>query len=244
MKILIEQDYNAMSAKAARMISDFIKNKPDAVLSLPTGSSPEGTLSRMVEIAGEEGVDYSGLSLFNMDEYVPLKKEDPQSYYYFLKSRLYDQVNVDLEKTFRPDVTSEDLESACRDYAGKIREHGGFDLILLGIGRDGHIAFNMPRPSLYAEPHVEALNEDTIAANARFFSDPGSVPRSALSIGIGTILNSRKILLVASGSGKAEILGKAFSTERINPDNPASFLHLHEDVTLILDKDAAGALQG
>ncbi len=244
MNIEVVSNYEKMSAEAARLLVDFVKANPNANLCLPTGGSVEGTFDKMCELARAEGVSFRGISSYNMDEYATLSKTNENGYYYFLNKFVYSRVDIDVKNTYAPEADAADLQAACDAYTERVRALGGFDFILLGIGSDGHIAFNMPKlDKLCLDTHIEDLTEDTIKANARFFSHISEVPRQAVTIGVGLIMQSKKIVLVASGAGKAAAIGRFLNNRVLDPMLPASVLWLHPDVTLILDEAAAGEVK-
>jgi len=243
MKLIITNDYASMSQKAARILATFIAEHPNANLCLPTGGSVEGTYLELCELLKNENISMADVTAFNMDEYAPLSRENPNSYYYFMKKHLYSKTDIDLARTYSPNAVSPDLVQACADYTNFVKTSGGFDFTLLGIGSDGHIAFNMPHDQLYLDTHIEHLSEETIIANSRFFDSVDEVPKKAVSIGIRMIMKSRKIVLVASGSAKASILGRMFNERMLDPNVPASMLWLHPDVTFILDEAAAAQIK-
>ncbi len=229
--------YDELSRKAASILAAQITIKPDSVLGLATGSTPIGAYHQLAKWYKENDLDFSEVSSVNLDEYRGLAKENEQSYYYFMHENLFDLVNIDPSKTFLPDGTAQNPEKACRKYDQTILELGGVDLQLLGIGHDGHIGFNEPGESFVNDTHLVDLDERTIRANSRFFSSEDEVPRQAYTVGIRTIMNARRILMVAFGSEKAGILKEAFFGE-ITPKVPASILQLHQDVTLVADEAA------
>ncbi len=240
MKFIIKETYEEISSTAANIIADIIREKPEAVVALPTGSTPVGALEKLADTHQKEGLDFSRVTSFNIDEYVPLPKDDPQGYYYYLYHHLYKKINIDLNKTYVPDVLAEDTEKACADYNEKLGQCGGLDVIFLGIGTDGHIGFNLPHKNkLQAFTHLQQMNEETIKANSRFFDSIEDVPKQAITMGIANILQARKIVLVANGQGKAQIVAKLSRQKTLETDFPASMLLLHKDVTVILDKAAA-----
>lgn len=240
MNIEVVSNYEEMSAKAARLLVDFVKNNPKANLCLPTGGSVEGTFDKLCEYAKAENVSFGGISSYNMDEYATLSKTNENGYYFFLNKYVYSRVDIDVKNTYAPKADSSDLQGACNEYTERIKKLNGFDFILLGIGADGHIAFNMPKPDkLCLDTHIEDLTEDTINANSRFFDNIFDVPHQALTIGVGLIMQSKKIVLVASGKGKSAAIGRFLNNRVLDTMLPASVLWLHPDVTLILDSDAA-----
>lgn len=241
MRFIITKDYNDMSRKAANIISAQIINKPNCVLGLATGSTPVGTYKQLVEWYNKGDLDFSEVSTVNLDEYKGLDHDNDQSYYYFMMNNLFKHVNIDLSRTHVPDGTEPDPEKACADYEKIVNEYGGADLQLLGLGHNGHIGFNEPADDFPKVTHCVDLTESTIKANARFFEKIEDVPTQAYTMGIGTIFKAKRILLIASGKDKAEIVKKAFCGP-IDPRVPASILQLHPDVTVVLDEDAASLL--
>lgn len=241
MRFIVTKDYNDMSRKAANIISAQIITKPNCVLGLATGSTPVGTYKQLVEWYNKGDLDFSEVSTVNLDEYKGLDHENDQSYYYFMMNNLFKHVNIDLSRTHVPDGTEPDPEKACADYEKIVKSYGGIDLQLLGLGHNGHIGFNEPADDFPKVTHCVDLTESTIKANARFFEKIEDVPTQAYTMGIGTIFKAKRILLIASGKDKAEIVKKAFCGP-IDPQVPASILQLHPDVTVVLDKDAASLL--
>ena len=241
MRFIVTKDYNDMSRKAANIISAQIITKPNCVLGLATGSTPVGTYKQLVEWYNKGDLDFSEVSTVNLDEYKGLDHDNDQSYYYFMMNNLFKHVNIDLSRTHVPDGTEPDSEKACADYEEIVRSYGGIDLQLLGLGHNGHIGFNEPSDNFAKVTHCVDLTESTIKANARFFEKIEDVPTQAYTMGIGTIFKARRILLIASGKDKAEIVKKAFCGP-IDPQVPASILQLHPDVTVVLDEDAASLL--
>lgn len=237
MRIVETKDYNDMSRKAANIISAQMILKPDSVLGLATGSSPIGTYDQLVDWYDKGDLDFSQVRSVNLDEYRGLDHENDQSYYYFMHKHLFDRVNINIENTNVPDGTEPDAEKECKRYEELIRSYGGVDLQLLGLGHNGHIGFNEPAASFAPETHCVDLTESTIEANKRFFASADDVPRQAYTMGIGTIMRARKILVVVSGEDKAEIVAKAFFGE-VTPEVPASILQFHPDVTIVADAAA------
>lgn len=241
MRIIVTKDYKDMSRKAANIISAQIITKPDCVLGLATGSSPIGTYDQLVEWYEKGDLDFSAVRSVNLDEYRGLDHAHDQSYYYFMHEHLFDRVNIDPANTNVPDGTEPDAEKECRRYEELIASYGGVDLQLLGLGHNGHIGFNEPAPVFDKVTHCVDLTESTIEANKRFFASADDVPRQAYTMGIGTIMKAKKILVVVSGEDKAEIVAKAFCGE-VTPDVPASILQFHPDVTVVVDEAAASKL--
>lgn len=241
MRIIVAKDYKDMSRKAANIISAQIITKPNCVLGLATGSSPIGTYDQLIEWYEKGDLDFSQVSSVNLDEYRGLDHDHDQSYYYFMHEHLFDRVNINPANTNVPDGTEPDAEKECRRYEELIASYGGVDLQLLGLGHNGHIGFNEPAPAFDKETHCVDLTESTIEANKRFFASADDVPRQAYTMGIGTIMKSKKILVVVSGEDKAEIVAKAFCGD-VTPEVPASILQFHPDVTVVVDEAAASKL--
>lgn len=237
MKIYKAKDYKEMSRKAANIISAQVILKPDSVLGLATGSSPIGTYEELIEGYKKGDLDFSQVTSVNLDEYKGLTPDNDQSYYYFMQENLFKHININKENTFIPDGTQPDSQKACDTYNEIIHSVGGVDLQLLGLGNNGHIGFNEPDESFAKETHCVDLAPSTIEANARFFSSKEEVPTKAYTMGIKTIMEAKKILIVVSGEGKADIVRDAFFGP-ITPKVPASILQLHPDVTLVGDEAA------
>lgn len=242
MEVIVTKTKGEMSEKAAALIAAEIRRKPDALLALSTGSTPVGTYRELVRLHREEGLDCGKARALNMDEYVGLDREHPQGYYYFMNHSLYQKVNIDPKNTFGPQAAGGDPEKEGHRFDERIEKEGGIDLILLGIGRDGHIAFNMPADELAFATHVQELSEMTIQDNARFFDSVDKVPTKALTIGIQNIFRSRKVVLIASGSEKSDIMSRFIDSEMLNPQIPATVLKLHQDLTVVMDEAAASGL--
>lgn len=237
MRIIKVKNYDELSVKTAAMIAAQVNLKPNAVLGLATGGSPVGAYEKLVEMFQQGAVDFSEITTVNLDEYRGLSKEHEQSYWYFMHDNLFHHVNVKAEKIHVPNGENPDMERACREYDELIESVGGIDLQLLGIGLDGHIGFNEPGAAFEPNTHCVDLTESTIEANKRFFSSKDEVPKQAYTMGIKPIMQAKKVLMIANGAAKAEILKKAFTGE-ITPEVPASILQLHPDFTLIADEDA------
>lgn len=238
MKVIRVKDYQELGKKAAAIIIEHVKAKPDAVLGLATGSTPQTTYRELIRDHKENGTSYRQVTTVNLDEYIGLSPEDPNSYHYFMKKELFEAIDIAKENTHLPNGEAADLEAECRRYDDLIRSVGGIDLQLLGIGRNGHIGFNEPGTSFQTRTHVVELAEDTRKANARFFPSLDAVPTSAITMGIQNILESKRILLLASGPAKAEAMARLLNQREITEAFPASCLHLHDDVTVIADEAA------
>lgn len=237
MKIIKATDYKDMSRKAANIISAQIIMKPNCVLGLATGSTPIGTYDQLVEWYHKGDLDFSGVTSVNLDEYKGLSADNDQSYRYFMNTHLFDRVNIDKNRTYVPNGLEADSEKACSDYNHIISEVGGVDLQLLGLGHNGHIGFNEPGAAFEKETHCVDLTQSTIDANARFFATLDDVPKQAYTMGIKTIMQAKKIVVVVSGEDKANIVKKAFFGP-ITPQVPASVLQLHNDVVVVGDAAA------
>ncbi|MEE0927682.1 MAG: glucosamine-6-phosphate deaminase [Acutalibacteraceae bacterium] len=235
MKFITVDTYAELSRKAANIIAAQIIAKDDCVLGLATGSSPIGTYDNLVKMYEEGDLDFSKVTSVNLDEYVGLDGESDQSYRWFMNHHLFDRVNIDKTKTFVPGGKVSDLEAEAKAYDKRIKELGGIDLQLLGIGLDGHIGFNEPDSFFTGETHVVKLHPSTIEANARFFSDISEVPTEAITMGMAAIMQAKKVLLIANGPKKKEIIEKAFFGP-ITPEVPASILQLHPDLTVIFSQ--------
>lgn len=237
MRIIKVKDYQEMSKKAAALIAAQVIAKPDCVLGLATGSSPIGTYDKLTELYEEGMLDFSNVHSVNLDEYRGLDHENDQSYYYFMHKNLFSRVNIDVNNTNVPNGMEPDAEKECSRYEAVIEELGGIDLQLLGLGHDGHIGFNEPAAEFAKMTNCVDLTEMTIEANKRFFASVDDVPRQAYTMGIGTIMKAKKIVVVVSGEDKAEIVAKAFAGE-VTPYVPASILQFHPDVTIVADEAA------
>ena len=237
MRIYKAKDYEEMSRKAAGIVSAQIIMKPDCVLGLATGSTPVGLYKQLIEWYRNGDLDFSGVRTVNLDEYKGISRENDQSYYYFMHQNLFDHVNIPAGNTHLPDGMEPDSEKECRRYEELIQSMGSVDLQLLGIGHNGHIGFNEPSDVFDKQVHCVNLTQSTIEANKRFFASAEEVPRQAYTMGIQTIMRSKKILIIANGEGKADIVRDAFFGP-ITPMVPASVLQLHNDVTLVADEAA------
>lgn len=237
MKIYKAKDYKDMSRKAANIISAQVIMKPNCVLGLATGSTPIGTYDQLVEWYNKGDLDFSEVTTVNLDEYKGLPRTNDQSYYYFMHQHLFDRVNIDPERTNVPNGMEPDAEKECGRYEELIRSLGGVDLQLLGLGHNGHIGFNEPGEAFEKETHCVDMTESTIEANKRFFASADDVPKQAYTMGIKTIMQAKKILIVVNGENKADIVERAFFGP-VTPEVPASILQLHNDVTLVGDEAA------
>ncbi len=237
MRIILVDNYEEMSQKAANIVESQLVLKPSSVLGLATGESPLGMYKEILRSYNKGNIDFSEVTTFNLDEYCGLDRENKQSYYYYMYKNLFKHININMNRVNIPNCMTADIERECIEYEKKIRSHGGIDLQILGIGRNGHIGFNEPDIEFEALTHVVKLDKQTIEDNARFFQSVEDVPRKAISMGIKTIMHSRKVVLLASGSEKKDAIYDAIYG-KITPELPASVLQIHSDVIFIVDKKA------
>lgn len=242
MQIIKVKDYKELSRKAAGILASQLILKPKSIIGLATGSTPIGAYEELIRLYNEGVISFSDVITFNLDEYCGLESNDINSYYNFMNTNLFNHIDIKKENINIPDGLAEDIKSECECYEKKIEKSGGIDVQLLGIGRNGHIGFNEPSSKFESKTFLVNLDEDTIEANSRFFDSVEDVPRQAVSMGIKTIMSSKKILLLANGEEKAEILYKAIYGDII-PEVPASILQLHPDVTIIVDEKAGSYLK-
>jgi len=249
MEVIIKPNYEELSKYAAEIISRQIQEKPNSVLGLATGSTPEGLYKEIVRMRKEKALDFSKIVTFNLDEYYGLAIDSKQSYACFMHENLFKHININQENAHIPDgkIPLQEIENYCRQYENKIKENRGIDLQILGIGIDGHIGFNEPGSSLYSRTRLVVLDKTTIDTNwEKFFKKDGIAKENAssfaITMGIGTIFEAGRILLMASGKSKADIVAK-FIEGPVTSQVPASFLQLHPNVSVILDEDAASKLQ-
>ncbi|TCP30197.1 glucosamine-6-phosphate deaminase [Scopulibacillus darangshiensis] len=238
MKIIEAQDYGDLSLKAAQYVIAKVKEKSNIVLGLATGSTPEGTYKEIIRDFNDHHTSYRYVRSVNLDEYVGLSKDHPNSYHTYMFENLFRHLDLPEDQRFLPDGNAEDLEDECRRYDRLIQSLGGVDLQLLGIGQNGHIGFNEPGTTFDQRTHTVALTRSTRKANARFFNSINEVPAHALTMGIRSILDSKEILLLASGKSKAEAIDRLLRNQKIDQDFPASSLHKHSNVIIIADRDA------
>lgn len=242
MRVVILKTAEEVSKRAAEIIANLVRLQPRAVLGLATGSTPLATYQRLIEIHRAGQLSFADVTSFNLDEYVGLGEDHPQSYRHFMHNELFRHINIAPDRCHVPDGLAGDYESYGRQYEQQIADAGGIDLQLLGIGTDGHIAFNEPGSSLASRTRLKALTEQTRRDNSRFFESLEAVPKLAISMGVGTILESRRILLLATGASKADAV-RAFIEGPVTSQITASALQLHPAVTVLLDEPAAGWLQ-
>ncbi len=233
MNKVVFETKTALASYAADLVQHQMERKPDSVLGFATGSTPLGLYGELVK----RNLDFSRVTVFNLDEYYPIKKEDPQSYAYFMKKNLFDKINIRQERCFIPNGEARDAETECMRYEQLLKAYGGVDLQILGLGENGHIGFNEPADELIPLTHKTDLSASTIRANARFFSSQDEVPKAALTMGMKTIISAKKIIVLVTGVKKSGILKRLFE-EGIRTKNPASFLWLHPHVTVLVDLEA------
>ncbi len=244
MEVIIQPTEDAASLLVARLIARELRGHPQLVLGLATGRTMERVYDHLSAMHQDEGLDFSLCTTFNLDEYIGLAPDDPQSYRFYMNHHLFGRVNIDPRNTHLPDGLAKDIKAECARYEDLIRDCGGVDLQLLGIGRSGHIGFNEPLSALRSRTRDKALTPETIAQNAPMFGgDPTRVPRRAITMGVGTILDSGRCLVLATGPAKADIVARAVEGP-ITSSITASALQLHERCTVIVDEAAAAQLKG
>ena len=236
MKFITVKSYDELSVLAADIIAEVVKTKKNAVLGLATGSSPVGAYKKLAEYNAKGELDFSSVTSVNLDEYEGLDGSNDQSYRYFMNENLFKNINIDVNKTYVPNGCASDLVEEGKNYDALIENLGGIDIQLLGIGLDGHIGFNEPDDVFTKETHPVELDPSTIEANARFFASKEDVPTRAITMGMGGIMSAKKVLLIANGAAKKDIVEKAFNGP-ITPKVPASILQLHPDVTVIFSEN-------
>jgi glucosamine-6-phosphate deaminase len=240
-EVIIQRDYERMSKVAAQIVADVLNTKPNAVLGMATGSTPLGLYQELVRLHREEHLDFSRVTTFNLDEYVGLRVDHPQSYHHFMHEHFFRHVNIPPQNINIPSGTTSNYPAFCQWYEARIAQCGGIDLQILGIGSDGHIAFNEPGSSLSSRTRLKTLSQQTIDDNARFFERREDVPIYAITMGVGTILDARRLLLIASGTAKAQAIALAVEGP-VTSMVTASALQLHRDAIVIVDDEAAAGL--
>ncbi len=237
MNIIVCNNYEELSKKAAEIVATQVKEKPNCILGLATGSTPIGLYENLCQMYSSGELDFEQVTSFNLDEYYPISPSNDQSYRYFMNKNLFSKINIKPENTFVPNGEATDAASECSEYDKKIQEYGGIDLQILGIGQNGHIAFNEPAQALDAYTHLTGLTKSTIEANSRFFEKEEDVPTHALTMGIASIMQAKKIILLANGKSKRAVVSALLNSD-IDTNIPATMLKVHNDVTLICDRDA------
>jgi len=241
-EVIITADAGEASAEAARIAAALLRAKPRSVLGLATGSTPLRFYDALAALHARGEIDFSQVTTFNLDEYVGLGPDHPQSYALYMRDHFFSRVNLPPDRTHLPDGLAPDIPAHCAAYENAIREAGGIDLQVLGIGSDGHIGFNEPGSSLGSRTRLKTLSESTVRDNARFFPSPGGVPRHVITMGVGTILDARHCMVLAFGEGKAGAVA-AMAEGPVTADAPASALQFHPKCTLLVDTAAAGRLK-
>ena len=242
MRIIVCENYQSLSKKAAQIIGSQMILKPNSVLGLATGSTPIGMYKNLIKMYEEGLIDFSKITTFNLDEYYNLPAENNQSYHYFMYKNLFDHININPENIHIPNGMTDDVDAECERYDELIKEAGGVDIQVLGIGNNAHIGFNEPTINFEKGTHLVQLEDSTIEANSRFFDNIEDVPKKAITMGVGSIFKSRKIMLIATGENKAEAIYNTVYG-KVVPEVPASILQFHSDIVLILDKEAAKLLK-
>ncbi len=241
MEVIIQKDAAAAASLAARLIADTIRAKPNAVLGLATGRTMENLYGLLADMHRADGLDFAKVRTFNLDEYIGLAPEDPDSYRFYMNHHLFSKINIKPKNTHLPIGNAKDLDAECAKYEAKITTCGGIDLQLLGIGATGHIGFNEPLSSIGSRTRPKALTPETLAVNSTLFDDPNRIPKRAITMGVGTILDARRCLLLATGKAKAGIIAKAVEGP-ITSMISATALQLHPKCTVIVDEPAAAKL--
>ncbi|NMA66138.1 MAG: glucosamine-6-phosphate deaminase [Clostridiaceae bacterium] len=237
MQVIVTENFDQSCEYAAKIIADVVRNKPDARLGLATGGTAEAIYPFLVREYKEKNLDFSKVSTVNLDEYVGLEPDHPQSYRYFMDRNLFDFVNIDKKNTYIVSGVG-DVEKNLADFKQKLSEKP-IDIQLLGIGPNGHIGFNEPGSALKLSAHIETLNESTIQANSRFFQNKDEVPRRAITMGIGDIMRAKRIVLVATGEKKADAIRGLILGDELNFNNPSTVIKVHPDATVIIDRELA-----
>lgn len=240
MKVIVKNNYLEISKLAAEYLINTVKENPHAILGLPTGSTPIGMYEEVVK--QRHSISFQNVRTFNLDEYTDVDKSNINSYRYYMDKNLFSHIDINEENIHIPNGVTDDIEKECINYENALKSTGQMDIMYLGIGHNGHIGFNEPGDFFEPFTHVVKLSQDTINANLRFFDNIESVPKTAITMGIKTIMSAKKIILLASGQSKAEAISEMLKG-KITPSVPASILQLHSDVVVIIDKEAAKKLQ-
>lgn len=243
MLVVIKENLQQISLEAAKQVASLIRLKPDSVIGFATGNTPLGLYKELIRMHNEDGLDFSKVTSFNLDEYVGLPPFHPESYHYFMWENLFKKININPSNVHIPMGMAENVEAFCDWYEQKIIDRGGIDLQILGIGSNGHIAFNEPGSSLGSRTRIKTLKDNTIKDNARFFKSIEEVPRFAITMGVGTIMEAKRLLLLANGKLKSDAI-KATVEGPVMAKYPATIVQLHRYATIIIDKEAASKLEG
>jgi len=242
MLLIVRENYYEISREGASIIAGMIRKKPDCVLGFASGTTPLGMYGELIRLHREEGLDFSRVVTFNLDEYVGLPPSHERSYHYYMWNNLFNHINIDPKRVHIPMGMAEDVNAHCEWYEQQITRFGGIDLQILGIGANGHIAFNEPGSSLGSRTRVKILREKTVQENARFFENRDEVPRCAITMGVGTIMEARRLLLMANGRAKADAI-KATVEGPITARHPATIVQMHRFATILVDREAASKLE-
>jgi glucosamine-6-phosphate deaminase len=243
MLVIVKENYEDLAKEAAQIVAYRLRRKPNLVLGLATGSTPLGMYKELIRLHKQEGLDFSKVTTFNLDEYVGLPPSHDQSYRYFMNINLFNHINVPERNIYVLDGLADDIDAHCDWYEKEMEKAGGLDIQVLGIGANGHIAFNEPGSSLGSRTRIKTLTDKTRWDNARFFEHTGQVPKYALTMGVGTIMDAKELLLLANGKGKADAI-KAAAEGPITGQVPASVIQLHRKAVVIVDREAASKLSG
>jgi glucosamine-6-phosphate deaminase len=242
LQLIVCDHYEELSRQAARIVAKQVTNKPTSVIGFATGSTPVGLYQELTKMYQKGEVNFKQIRTFNLDEYVGLDKEHPQSYYRFMWENLFGKVGIEKSQIHFPSGIFQDPVQACNEYESQLKKEGPIDLQILGIGANGHIGFNEPAESFILNTHIIQLADKTIEANARFFRDKSEVPRQAITMGVGNIMNAKKIILLASDKSKAKAVQSVFSSI-VDPRVPATILQLHADVSILVTNEVADLLK-
>jgi glucosamine-6-phosphate deaminase len=241
MNVVIVKNYHELSVQATQLVADQITNKKNTVLGLASGQTPIGMYQELINMFKRGKIDFSEVVTFNLDEYYGLAPEHPQSYYYYMWNTLFKHINIKKENIYLLNGMPENIKQECNQYEYLIQKNGGIDLQILGIGDNGHLGFNEPAIGLNSKTHLVNLSEETIQANSHYFNNMQEIPKQAITMGIGTIMKAKKILLLASGRKKSHAIEKTINGP-VSTEVPATILQLHPDVKLLIDKEAASQL--
>jgi glucosamine-6-phosphate deaminase len=243
MLVIVKESYEEMSREAAKIIADRLRRKPNLVLGLATGSTPLGLYKELARMHRDEGLDFSKVTTFNLDEYVGIPPSHDQSYHHFMNESLFKHINLDPRYIHVPQGMTKDIDAFCEWYERRMTECGGIDVQVLGIGANGHIAFNEPGSSLGSRTRIKTLTGTTRQDNARFFTNPAEVPKYAITMGVGTIMDAHELVLLANKAGKADAIRDAVEGP-ITAMCPASIIQMHQSAFVIVDREAASKLTG
>lgn len=238
MIINVVRNYCELSKTAADVVQSVIINKPNAVLGLPTGSTPIGMYNELIRMYRERNIDFSEVTTFNLDEYYGMSYENEKSYHYYMQRNFFSHININPSNINIPNGIAKDIEKECIAYDMKIKECGGIDLLILGIGHNGHIGFNEPSNEMIMNTHLTNLAEETVMANARFFKGHDESPEKAITMGLEGIMSSRQIMLLVNGKDKTAAVRRLLTRDKVSPEFPASFLHVHNNVMVVINEDA------